>query len=285
MAGNAGNLVSEGRLDEVAELAEIVVDTHCPNDRADLELIARAKGITISYGRYADSFDGLLEHQAGRFHIYCNLDRVQTKHSPRARFTLAHELGHFFLDDHRNALAAGLVPSHPSQCDFQSRNPVEIEADHFAAALLMPTKQFARAARAKTRGLGAILSLAEQFGTSVTSTALRYVRLDVAPCAVVKWNPDGFAWKWCAPSMAEAGYRGTIRDPDKVPTDSPTGRALNAEQPRGAPYFRCGTVASAWFPTAWLGSRRDVILFEEAIRLGSFGVLTILYPESQLIQN
>lgn len=284
MGGSIGSPVPEDRLNEVAELAEIVAEMHCPKDRVDLEAIARVKHITISYGRYADSFDGLLEHDAGRFHIYCNIDRVQAKDSGRARFVLGHELGHFFLDDHRNALATGIVPSHPSQCDFQSRNPVEVEADHFSAALLMPTNKFLRAAQAKTRGLGAILSLAEQFGTSVTSTALRYVRLNVGPCAFVKWNPDGFAWKWCSPSMTEAGYRGTIRDPDKVPLDAPTGRAFSGEQPPNAQFFHSGTVASAWFPSTWLGSHRDIILIEEAIRLGRFGVLTMLYPDSQSIR-
>lgn len=278
MGGNVGNPVSEDRLSEVAELAEIVAETHCPRDRVDLEAIARAKQITVSYGRYADAFDGLLEHDSGRFHIYCNLDRVQTQESGRARFVLGHELGHFFLDDHRNALAAGVVPAHPSQCDFQSRNPVEVEADHFSAALLMPTQKFLRAARAKPHGMAAILALADQFGTSITSTALRYVRLDAAPCAIVKWNPDRFAWKWCAQSMTQAGYRGTIRDPEQVPSDSPTGKAMNGQQPGAERFFRSGTVASAWFPAAWLGSQRDIILMEEAIELGPYGVLTMLYP-------
>lgn len=280
MAGKATSGVSGERLTEVAELAEIVAVIQCPTGRVEPETIARRKRVTYCYGRYGDSFDGLLEHQGGRFHIFCNLDRVQSRSSARARFTLAHELGHFFIDDHRNALAAGGVPSHRSQCDFQSRNPVEVEADHFAAALLMPAERFLPAARAQAIGLRAILALSDQFGTSATSTALRYVRLDAAPCAVVKWNPDGFAWKWSSSSMFEAGYRGTIRDPEKIPDDAPTKRALREEQSVDEPFFRSGTVAAAWFTGVWAGSRRDAILVEEAIRLGRFGVLTVLYPES-----
>ena len=280
MAGKASAAVSDDRLDEVAELAEIVAETHCPTGRVEPDIIAANKHVTLSFGRYGDALDGLLEHAAARFHIYCNLDRVQTRDSGRARFTLAHELGHFFIDDHRNALAAGIVPSHPSRCDFQSRNPVEVEADHFAATLLMPTDRFLRVAGKEARGLASILALAESFGTSATSTALRFVRLDAAPCGVIKWNPDGFAWKWCSRSMVEAGYRGTLRNPEQIPDDAPTKRAMRGERPATGSFFQSGTVASAWFPSAWSGTRRDIILIEEAVQLGRFGVLTLLRPES-----
>jgi len=132
--------ISKDRKEEIAELAETVADEHCPTGRVDPVLIAKAKGITLSFGRYEDAFDGLLEHCCGRFHIYCNLDRVERAGSPRARFTLSHELGHFYIDEHRNALKAGRAPSHPSFCDYESKNPVEQEADHFASCLLMPAK-------------------------------------------------------------------------------------------------------------------------------------------------
>src|SRR5207247_1657430 len=106
-----------------------------------------------SFGRYGDAFDGLLEHRSGRFHVYANLDRVEREDSPRARFTLAHELGHYFIDEHRNALAAGLALSHPSFCDFESDLPVEKEADHFASNLLMPAKGFRKLAARAPLGL------------------------------------------------------------------------------------------------------------------------------------
>lgn len=102
---------SVNRLAEIAELADIVAEEHCPIGTIDPSHIAATKGITTSFGQYADSFDGILEHRGGRFHIYCNLDRVGDRNSPRARFTLCHELGHFFIDDHRRALAAGLDTS------------------------------------------------------------------------------------------------------------------------------------------------------------------------------
>ena len=52
--------------------------------------------------------------------------------------TFVHELGHFLIDEHRNALMLGLSPSHPSFTNFSSDNEVELEADFFASSLLIP---------------------------------------------------------------------------------------------------------------------------------------------------
>ena len=46
-------------------------------------------------------------------------------------------------------------------------------------------------------------------------------------------------------------------------------------------YFQCGTSASAWFPGIWLGSAKDLVFIEQALPLGEFGVLTLLYPEQR----
>src|SRR5258706_3391311 len=100
--------LSPTREQEIAELAEAIADGYFPAKRIDPLAIIQAKGITTSFGHYRDTFDGLLEHQRGRFHIYANLDRVEQADSPRARFTLGHELGHYFIDEHRNALTRGL---------------------------------------------------------------------------------------------------------------------------------------------------------------------------------
>src|SRR5438132_11081080 len=150
---------------EIAELAEAVAQEYCPEGKIEPERIAQAKEITLSFGSYGDAFDGMLEHLAGSFHIYCNLERVSQRKSPRARFTLGHELGHFYIDEHRNALAAGRSQPHPSQCEYKSRNLVEQEADFFAGRLLMPEAPFRREAERAGRGLAGIILLTEKFQT------------------------------------------------------------------------------------------------------------------------
>jgi len=267
------------RRDNVAELADAVAAEHCPGAPVDPEVMARAKRITTSFGEYGDSFDGMLEHRAGRFHIFCNLDRVGRADSPRGRFTLAHELGHYYIDKHRNALAAGRAPAHRSRCDYESQNLAEQEADHFAANLLLPPSLFAAKARAAAVGLEGIISLARQFGTSLTATAIRYAAADISPCAIVKWDWNRYAWKWLSSSAFAARYRRTVEAPEKLPPDSPTARALAGERPGERGYHQAGTTASAWFPRVKPGEFRDLIFIEQAIPLGRFGVLTFLYPE------
>jgi hypothetical protein len=272
-------LVGASRVEEIAELAEAVADEHCPGGRVACESIARANRITMSFGHYDSAFDGMLEHRGGRFHIYCNLDRVGTADSPRARFTLAHELGHYYIDEHRNALAAGAAPAHRSQCEYESPNLAEQEADHFAANLLMPASRFLARARQAPRGLEGVRKLAEWFGTSITATALRWANCDITPCAVVKWDWQGYSWKMLSSATFQARFRRTVEAPSQLAEDSPTRKALARQQPPEQGFFSAGTTASAWFPRVKAGEFRDVIFIEQAIPLGRFGVLTFLYPE------
>jgi hypothetical protein len=272
--------LSAARKCELAELAEAVADEYCPEGKIEPEKIAQAKAITLSFGSYGDAFDGMLEHLGGRFHIYCNLDRVGQRNSPRARFTLGHELAHFYIDEHRNALSAGRAPAHPSRCEFESRNPVEQEADHFSSCLLMPAARFVKQGKRAAVGLPGILQLASQFGTSVTSTAIRYATLGLKPCVVVKWSDNKFSWKWLSSEALEARFRKTFQSANAIPEGSATARALAGEMPPAAGFFQTGTTAAAWFPHISHAAFRNIILIEQAIQLGRFGVLTFLYPES-----
>ena len=80
---------------------------------------------------------------------------------------------------------------HPSKCEYESDLEVEMEGDAFASNLLMPSHRFLTRVRSGKVGLRTILDLAAHFEASVTSAAVRYVRADIVPCAVVKWAPDG----------------------------------------------------------------------------------------------
>ena len=82
--------IPPARLDQLAALAEAVAREYCPVPPFDPTPVLHDSRITISYGHYDSAFDGMLEHRCERFHIYCNLDRVHTPDSPRARFTVGH---------------------------------------------------------------------------------------------------------------------------------------------------------------------------------------------------
>jgi Zn-dependent peptidase ImmA (M78 family) len=280
MGGNnkPTSYLSKERKQDLAELAEAVASARCPGKTVEPDVIAAANDITISFGHYDGAYDGLLEHRAGRFHIYCNLDRTAGRDTPRARFTLAHELGHFYIDAHRNALASGLAPSHRSFCEYESKDLVEQEADCFAANLLMPAGRFLSSSRRQPAGLPTVLELARLFRTSITSTAIRYAALGVTPCVVIKWTPERYAWKWLSNEARESGYRRTIEATERMVAGSATAKAFAGELLPVKGYFETGTTAAAWFPSIPHGGWKNVILIEQAMPLGRFGVITFLYP-------
>jgi len=218
----------------------------------------------------------LLEWRRGRFHIYCNLDRVHSPTSARARFTLSHELGHYFLDEHRCGLESGEVSSHPSWVEFVSDLLVEQEADSFAAALLLPESRARREFADHSDGLVTILAVADSLGASVTATALRYVKLDVSPSAVIKWSADGdYCWRHTSSSWRQNRVIGPApRHGSELPADSPTALVLSDCAP--GTKLSAGSTLSFWFGSVASGSARDELIVEHAIRLGRHGSLTLL---------
>jgi Zn-dependent peptidase ImmA (M78 family) len=189
-------MLSENRKQELSELGEFIANSYCPNNIVSPEIIADQYGITYSYGNYNDDFDGLLEHQSGKFHIYINLDRLQNPYKPRARFTFAHELGHYFIDEHRNALRSGQAPAHSSFTNFSSENIVEKEADFFASCLLMPSERFKEATFRKKFNFQLADTLAAKFQTSITSTLLRFITLNIYPITVIRSKNNIIKWRW-----------------------------------------------------------------------------------------
>ena len=272
--------MSPERSREIAELAEIIGETYCPTGPVDPRRVAEQKEITVSFGDYGEAFDGMMECRSGRFHIFCNATRVGPPDSPRARFTMGHELGHYYIDEHRNALASGRSPPHLSRCEFESPLLAEREADHFAAGLLMPATRFRRRAAGAGRGFRGILTMVQEFRASLTSTAVRYATLDVAPCAVIKWHWRGYVWKCFSRSMFRRRYQQVYDVPEKLPEGSATRLALAQQATPECGYFQSGTLASAWFPWVRREDLLDVVLTEEAVPMGRYGALTILYPRS-----
>jgi Zn-dependent peptidase ImmA (M78 family) len=99
------------------------------------------------------------------------------------RFSIAHELGHYFLEGHPDAVfKSGDI--HESRAGFGSADQIELEADHFAAGLLMPSHLFAAAAGRYSDGLEAIKGLAADSKTSLTASAIRYAELTDAAIAL-----------------------------------------------------------------------------------------------------
>lgn len=180
----------------INELASEIADIFSPVNRIEPELIAEKVGITFSYGNYGiNSFDGMLEHRFGRFHIYINKDQHDNIFSDRARFTFAHELGHYFIDEHRNSLASG-ISSHCSYSGFKSKNKIERQADYFASCLLLPEKRVKKYCSRKKFSFSIIEELSRKFGISFSATSLRFSAIGMHPIMVVYSYENKIKWYW-----------------------------------------------------------------------------------------
>jgi len=271
------------REEEIVETAEAVADHYCRGQAICPEKIMNDERIGCSFGDYGvDSFEGMIELKDGRFFVYCNRERGNHPKSPRTRFTLAHELGHFFIPEHRKAIEQGVSP-HPSKCGlFDGQQvPEELEADLFAANLLMPPSRF-RPAAAKFRSLSplrAILALKDQFKTSILATAVQYSPSNPDIVALMKWNHDGLAWKRIQDDFfLQRRYRSwKMSTLDALPKDCATHSALNqSSEGEQATVVESVLTAASCFNQVMVSGERNIVLREEAVRLGEHGVLSIL---------
>lgn len=240
--------------------------------------LLKAHEITLSVGDYGNAFDGLLEHSGGRFHIYCNVRATDYPSSTRVRFTIAHELGHYFIDEHRVALASGQVPSHPSFIDKTGNLIIEIEANMFASHFLLPQQAFRKAVTQAKPGLQSILDIGSTFHVSAQATVIRYVEECKVPCAAVMFKADRKAWSAVSPVLQRLDYDIlAVSDAAKLPDGFASASAFKASAANGlGRIFEAPSTASYWFKNVFPSSQRNCVIVEQAVRLGPYGVMALL---------
>ena len=91
-------------------------------------------------------------------------------------FSIAHELGHYFLEGHPEQIFLN-GDIHKSIANFASDNEIERQADIFAASLLMPENLFKDHITEYEKGMSCIEAMAKLCNTSLTATAIRYAEL------------------------------------------------------------------------------------------------------------
>ncbi|MBX3323919.1 MAG: ImmA/IrrE family metallo-endopeptidase [Phycisphaeraceae bacterium] len=164
-------------------------------------------------GDYKASFDGRLEYHPSKDRFLCfyntKYDRPgEQRHAPRTRFSLAHELGHFFIEAHHEYLRSG-GKSHPSRSEFVASTPVERQADCFAAHLLMPDRLVKPLVNQEELSVELIDLVASTFQTSFVSAALRAVECSHFFGAVAAVRNGKVIWvKPSAPLIERGVYPG-----------------------------------------------------------------------------
>lgn len=239
--------------------------------------IARSKGIRVEAMTVDhDGVSGMLINANGKFAIAY---ATHVKSKGFQRFSVGHELGHYYLPGHMDAVLPNGETVHESNSGFVTDNRYELEADHFAAGLLMPASLFCAVMAKAGEGLDAIEILHDRCITSLTATAIRYQQLTDEAVAVIQ--SSGYSIEFCFLSerMRTLRPKRWPRRGDAVPRASVTHR-LNQDRRKVIAAERIDGSANG---TAWFGGFGDVELFEEAVGLGSYSrTLTILTTVDEL---
>jgi hypothetical protein len=193
------------------------------------------------------------------------------------RFTVAHELGHYFMEGHVQHLFADGQQFHESQSGFTSDDTYEREADAFAAALLMPKQLFKAACARVGKGFGAIESLANLCSTSLTATGIRYAQLSDDPVAVVCSMGDLVQFVFMSKILQDRRDLTWIRKGSGLPMSTATAR-FNKNESNIQDAKR---VSSSSSMEVWFDGGGDVEINEEVVGLGGYGkTLTVLWADS-----
>ncbi len=195
------------------------------------------------------------------------------------RFSVGHELGHFFLDGHIDHVLPQGALSHTSHAGFESADIYEREADHFSAGLLMPTRPCRKMLAKHEPGLAAVEAMAATCRTSLTSTAIRFAGIADDAVAVIMSTAGVVDYCFLSDTMRGLPQLTAPRKGSPVPPGTAThgfanGTALGYDASRTE--AECDVLD-------WLGGNRSLPATEEVLHLGSYGkTLTLLTVASLL---
>ena len=179
----------------------------------------------------------------------------------RKRFAIAHEIGHFILHTGTQLILCDEEDMHA----WKESKTREIEANEFAANLLMPREIFIRFIDSGQPTFNAISDVAGEFRTTLTATALRYIGLSIEPCALVVCKDCAIKWYRKSDSFNFHVKVGEKLNFDTFAFDFFDGVGL-PEDPDSVP-------ARAWL-AGEIDEKSDII--EQSISLGSYGVVLSL---------
>ena len=165
-----------------ARQAESLVEQYrLPGPPVDVRALVRELGLTIVEAELGDDISGALVTNPGGSTILVE----STHHEHRRRFTISHELGHHVLR-HQFEEGGHVHVDRGNYISLRGRrasegvDPKEIEANWFAAALLMPSRMI----EAEVTRLGAqalhdhhVEELADKFKVSQQAMTIRLTNL------------------------------------------------------------------------------------------------------------
>jgi hypothetical protein len=269
-ADNSRQTKAGQKADDIVERLELAV----PID--PFLVIKSERQLRAAGSNLGARYDGKLEFFPPRqlFLLYFNTKYdeglIAGQHHPRTRFSICHELGHFFLDEHNHALQNGKA-AHVSLSEFRTYDSIEREADAFASSLLMPTKQVKPLVNVAELSVARLIEISVKFNTSLVSTAFRAVRLSHFPCAIAGIKDNEVAWIFASDSTVNSGLyprRGHLPASAATPwatCQSGTGATITSEGR-----------ASDWFTIYDNERLEDIYVTEEYVPVPVMNMMIVL---------
>lgn len=166
-----------------------------PND-VPIDDLAMSRGVLVVEKPMLGAEGRLLRKRSrGIIHIDSRIPQ-----EGRRRFTVAHELGHWEMHKQYSQFLC----SEDDMRDY-GKSPLEMEANCFAAELLMPTFHFRKAIEKKSPSMKLIQSLAREFNTTLTATAMRFAEVSKHNLLVVWHQFNSVSWCY-SPSKKDLPY-------------------------------------------------------------------------------
>lgn len=236
----------------------------------DLAAIAEKRDIQLeAYNDAEPGVSAMLLRAGNSFGIFYS---TAIPNKGYQRFSIAHELGHYFLEGHVDQIPFDESGFHASKAGFFSPDIFEREADSFASGLLMPSKIFRRALNRFEDGLAGVKGLASLCETSLTATAIRYAELTEAASAVIVSTGNTVDFACMSPAMKNFGGLTWLRPRDPLPKDTLTANFNTHHDQFNEVEFSDETDLRLW-----LGGSRSRDVLEEIIGLGRYGkTLTVI---------
>jgi Zn-dependent peptidase ImmA (M78 family) len=186
-------------------------------------------------------------------------------------FSIAHELGHFFLEGHTDSMFSS-SEIHKSSAGNPTGDIFERQADLFASNLLMPEDWFRNCLWKYEPGYDGISKMAELCQTSLTSTAIRYVTLAETKIGIIVSSNGVIDYCFLSEKMKRIPEMVFPRKGWKVPKETSTASLCDTSTHPSGIVTKTDVRLSDWFEC-----RSSVWASEEIINLGSYGkTLTIV---------
>jgi hypothetical protein len=228
-----------------------------------LEDLAFALGVVVLEGRL-DSADARLIRKGDKGLIRVKQDIPEPG---RKRFAIAHEVGHWLL---HATLSQVLSCTSEDMVDRYKSSAPELEANAFAAELLMPQLLFRKRVGTRAPSPQLLKDLADYFRTTLTATVVRFVEVEEEGCAMVVTENGRIRW-WKANERFEGFW---LDAQSEVSPNTVAGAFLKGEP--------TPEEAEEVDGEAWLGSKARRVaesLYEVAIPLGRYGqVISLVWP-------